>query len=360
MKAVLDSFDAALTQPGHGPRLRAVRSAAQAVREQLLDQPRVQAVRTLPLARVPYPARFAFQGAAWSPAPLVQMTHRCLLIQFRSGGALRTLLFNPSDVVANRATPFFADFIRAVGPLEPLLAPPSPPLATQLAELGLTAEDIDYVAFDHFHTQDLRPLLGTVDGTFKPRFPRAVLLAPRSEWIDWDALHPMQLAWYIRDGKRNLRPERIQFLDGSLHLGDGVVLLRTPGHTSGNQTLLVRTRDGIWGCSENGTSADNWSPHVSRMPGVARFVRKYQLEVLINSNTPELGAAQYTSMIAERIIVDVVADAPDFVRMFPSSEVTPGLWAPGASPTWLHHAVTDGALELPQRAAMEVPHVRIA
>jgi hypothetical protein len=360
MKTVLESFDAALTQPGHGPRLRAVRSAAQAVREQLLDQPRVQVVRTLPLARLPYPARFAFQGAAWSPAPLVQMTHRCLLIQFRSGGALRTLLFNPSDVVANRATPFFADFIRAVGPLESLLAPPSPPLATQLAELGLTAEDIDYVAFDHFHTQDLRPLLGTVDGTFKPRFPRAVLLAPRSEWIDWDALHPMQLAWYIRDGKRNLRQERIQFLDGSLHLGDGVVLLRTPGHTSGNQTLLVRTRDGIWGCSENGTSADNWSPHASRMPGLARFVRKYQLEVLINSNTPELGAAQYTSMIAERIIVDVVADAPEFVRMFPSSEVTPGLWAPGASPTWLHHAVTDGALEVPPRAAMEVPHVRFA
>jgi len=111
--------------------------------------------------------------------------------------------------------------------------------------------------------------LGTVDGTFKPRFPRAVLLAPRSEWTDWDALHPMQLAWYVSDGKRNLRQERIQFLDQSLQLGEGVVLLRTPGHTSGNQTLLVRARDGIWGCSENGTSADNWSPHASRMPGLA-------------------------------------------------------------------------------------------
>jgi len=111
-KTVLESFDAALAQPGHGPRLRAVRHAAHAVREQLLDQPCVQAARTLPLARLPYPARFAFQGAAFTPAPFVQMTHRCLLIQFRSGEALRTLLFNPSDVVANRATPFFADFIR--------------------------------------------------------------------------------------------------------------------------------------------------------------------------------------------------------------------------------------------------------
>jgi len=65
-------------------------------------------------------------------------------------------------------------------------------------------------------------------------------------------------------------------------------------------------------------------------------------------------------MIAERTIVDAVAEAPEFVRMFPSSEVTPGLWAPGASPTWLHHAVTDGALEAPPRAEMDVPHVRIA
>jgi len=68
MKAALESFDSALTHPCHGARLRAVRYAAQAVRERLLDEPCVQAVRTLPLARLPYPARFAFQGAAWSPA----------------------------------------------------------------------------------------------------------------------------------------------------------------------------------------------------------------------------------------------------------------------------------------------------
>ena len=65
-------------------------------------------------------------------------------------------------------------------------------------------------------------------------------------------------------------------------------------------------------------------------------------------------------MIAERTIVDAVADAPGFVRMFPSSEVTPSPWAPAASPTWLHHAVTDGALEVPRRAVIEVARVRIA
>src|SRR5688572_30410293 len=91
MKTALAAFDAALDQPRHGPRLGAVRHAARAIRERLLSEPPVQAVRTLPLARLPYPARYAFQGAAWSPAPFVQMEHRCLLIQFRSEGAMRTL-----------------------------------------------------------------------------------------------------------------------------------------------------------------------------------------------------------------------------------------------------------------------------
>lgn len=344
LDASLERFDAARTVRSHGERLRDLRSAARTVRERFLDEPAVLAVRTLPLTAAPYPTRFAFQGAAFTPVPLVQLMHRCLLVQFRQKGAVRTLLFNPTDVVASRATPFFADFIRAVGPFERLLAPGAPALLTQLAELGLAPSDIDYLAFDHFHIQDLRPLCGTTDGAHAPRFPNAVLLAPRAEWTDWDAPHPMQHAWYVPDGKRGVRTDRVRLLDGSFHLGDGVMLAQTPGHTAGNQTLFLRAEDGIWGCSENGTCADNWSPHASRMPGLAGFARKYQLEVLINSNTPELGAAQYTSMIAERTIVDPVAGEPDAVRMFPSSEVTPSFFAPGASPTWVHHAITEGAI----------------
>jgi hypothetical protein len=352
MKNALASYEKALVHSGHGDRLAAVRDAARTVRARFLAERCVQAVRSVLLAHVPYPSRYAFQGAAWSPAPLVRMSHRCLVVQFRENGVLRTLLFNPSDVVAARATPFFADFIRTIGPLEPYLAPSAPTLLVQLQSLGLTANDIDYIAFDHFHTQDLRPIVGTRDGAHAPRFPRAQLLAPRQEWTDWDTLHPMQRAWYVGGGKRDLLLDRVRFVDESLHLGDGVLLLRTPGHTSGNQTLFVRTRDGIWGCSENGTSSDNWSPLESRIPGVARFARKYGLDVIINSNTPELGAAQYTSMIAERTIVDIVAESPPFVRMLPSSEVTPGPWAPGLSPTWLHGGIDEGTIVRPSQVAI--------
>jgi hypothetical protein len=359
MKSTLASFDLAQSASGHGARLRAVVGAAHQIREDLLEGPSVVAVRTLPLTQLPYPTRFAFQGAAKSPVPFVQMAHRCLLVQFRAEGEVKTLLFNPTDIAAARATPFFADFIQAVGPLERFIAPKAIAIETQLAQLGFSPSDIDYVAFDHFHTQDIRPIVGTADGAIAARFPRAILLAPRAEWVDWDELHPMQRAWYVPDGKRGVDQRRVQLLEGSTSLGDGVVLLSTPGHTSGNQTLVVRTEEGIWGCSENGTCADNWSPRASRMPGLSAFARKYSLEVLINSNTPELGAAQYTSMMAERTIVDPVPDAPEYVRMFPSSEVSPSAFAPGATPSLLHKVLTTGIVHAPAHPT-EVGHARVA
>src|SRR5438128_1196228 len=81
------------------------------------------------------------------------------------------------------------------------------------------------------------------------RFPNAKLLAPKTEWDDWDDLHPLQRAWFIRDGKAGVRTANVILTDGDLVLGDGVMLLRTPGHTVGNQTLFLNTDTGIWGIS---------------------------------------------------------------------------------------------------------------
>jgi hypothetical protein len=279
------------------------------------------------------------------------MTHRALLVQFMQKGELKTLLFNPTDPIASRATPYFARVIEMVGDFVAfrLLAKPIDSIETQLEALGLDKNSIDYVAFDHFHTQDLRTLLGTTDGEHEPRFPRARLLAPVAEWDDWDDLHPMQRAWFIADGKRNVRTEKLLLTDDDLELGDGVMLLRTPGHTSGNQTLFLNTPDGVWGCSENGTCADNWSPLESRIKGLAALCRRQDMDLVLNANTPELAAHQYTSMVLERTLVDRVSRAPGFCQMFPSSEVTPSALAPGLTPTILHKALSHG--QIVQRSA---------
>ena len=348
----ITDLDEAWSIPRHGPQLRAVRRIAERLRERFVSGPRCVSVRTLPISTLAYPTRYAFWAAALAPAPFVVMTHRCVLVQFLRDGALKNLLFNPTDVEAAKATPFFARFIESVGTrISDLAAGKFDSLESQLARLGVAPEDIDYVAFDHFHTQDLRGLLGTEDGSRPPRFPNAKLLASKSEWEDWDDLHPFQKAWFVRDGKLGVRTSDVVLTGGDHSLGDGVMLLRTPGHTSGNQTLFVNTDAGVWGVSENGTCADNWSPLESRIKGLAFLCKKQDLDVVLNANTPEYGALQYTSMILERTIVDRVRRAPAFVQMFPSSEVTPSVIAPGLTPSLLHRAITHGEVARSARAA---------
>lgn len=346
----LEDFDAAWANRSHGKRLRAVRNAAERLHDRFASGPRAVSVRTFDIATLPYPTRFAFNGMATSPAPYVTLTHRCLFVQFLQNGRLKNLLFNPTDTQGARATPYLAKILEQFGKIERLLSKEFTPLEAQLAAIGVTPGDIDYVAFDHFHTQDVRRLLGTEDGSVKSRFPNATLLAPAIEWEDWDDLHPLQAWFFVRDGKKGVATKNVALIEGDWSLGDGVMLVRTPGHTSGNQTLFVSTESGVWGVSENGTCADNWTPLESKMPGLAPGCRHRDADVVLNSNTPEQASTQYTSMVLERTVVDRVKRAPSFVQMLSSSEVTPGLLAPGLSPTLLLHGITSGQISRPRRA----------
>ncbi len=350
MRRVTD-FDAAHELSAPGPRLRAIRVAAEKLHHAFIEGPRCHAVRTLPLSTLPYPTRYAFGGAALAPFPFITMTHRALLVQFFQGGEMKNLVWNPTDLEGARATPFFARLQARFGDrVTRLLQTKYDPLEEQLARLGLTPAQIHYVGFDHFHTQDLRNLLGTTDGR-SARFPNAKLLAPAVEWSDWEDLHPMQRPWFVAAGKEKVHTHNVLYTDADLCVGDGVLVVRTPGHTSGNQTLFINTTEGIWGTSENGTSADNWSPHDSRIAGLQQTSRALDVEVILNSNTPELAATQYTSMVLEKTLTSRVSRAPAFVQMFPSSEVTPSVIAPGVTPTLLHRALTFGTLAAPSTAS---------
>lgn len=340
-----------------GPRLRAVRQAAERLGDDLRSEAKVVAVRTLPLTTLIYPTKYAFNRAVPLPWPYVIMTHRSLLVQVRAEGEIKNVLFNPTDHEAARETPFFRKIIDRTGDwAAEKMRVVYEPIEAQLAVHGIAPEDVDVIAFDHFHTQDVRPLLGSrvpdaMGRTLSARFPNAYLLAPAKEWADWDDLHPMQRAWFVADGKKGVPEDRVVLTYGDLRLGDGCLLLRTPGHTSGNQTIFVHAERGVFGCSENGTSADNWAPYESRIPGLKQHARYYEVDVVLNSNTPETGADQYTSMILEKSIVDRVAEAPAFVQMFPSSEVTPSPIAPGITPSMLFRERDSGTVQVRRRAA---------
>lgn len=330
----LRALESARASSSPAAREREFSRAGRKLGDALRAGPRVVSVRTLPTAKAPYPTRFAFNGTVPElvSGALLMISNRSLLVQVETSAGLKNVLFNPTDGPANQATPFYRRLKdRTPGLIARAMQPSPNRCAEQLAALGLSCADIDLIAFDHFHTQDLRPLLGG-DGHMA-RFPNALLLAPRVEWEDWDDLPMMQRAWFVPDGKRSVPSERVVLFDADVQLGEGLLLLRTPGHTRGNQTLFVHGERGVFGSSENGTCADNWAPRASRLPGMKRAAELLDLDVVLNSNTPELAAEQYCSMMLERAIVDRVPENPDFYQMLPSSEVTWSVLAPHVTPS---------------------------
>lgn len=328
-------------------QLSALRAAAQVAREAILSEGTVEALASCKLVTFPYPTGFGFSGGALSPAPYLMMTNRMNVVQFRDpGGALRTLVFNPTDYRRGEKAPFYADLIRRYGTLlsQKVMKTIHGTVATHLEALGLRPEDVDYLAFDHLHIQDLRGWLGGDGPAF---FPRAQLLVQRAEWEAVHDLHPMQRVWYVPDGTRGVPAERVILLEGDAWLGKGVAIVSTPGHTMGNMSLAVSTPQGLFVISENGVATEAYSPEHSRIPGLRSAAQQLGLEVVLNGNTRESSLEQYSSMVVEKVLAGPSRLDANFVNFYPSSELTASLLAPGLSPGFSHGDVGFGTLRRP-------------
>lgn len=348
---VLTELDAAWREPSAGARLEAVRRAAPRLRDRIVASGKALSVRTFDNASILYPTTFGLSGLAMSPSPYLVMTNRANLVVFRAGGETKTLLFNPTDVERSAQTPFFVELRKKLGELVAtrlVAAYVRPALHAQLAGMGFDPADVDYVAFDHLHTQDLREILGT--DSLRAYYPRAKLLVWRPELELVRVLHPLQRPWYIDGALAGVADEKVVACDGDLLLGDGVALVRTPGHTVGNWSLVLSTDRGLWTVSENAIASECWAPETSRIPGVAKGARKNGLEVVLNANTLEMKNEQYTSMLLEKALADRVPDAPEIPQCFPSSELTATPVPLGVSPSFVHGGIEHGPLVLRPRA----------
>jgi hypothetical protein len=258
------------------------------------------------------------------------------VVQFRSELGLKTLLVSPSDYRRNAETPFFKALSESFGPfrsyLEPLMAPELGTVETCLAQAGIRPDQVDYITYDHLHTQDVRRWLGTPDSP--ARFPNAKLLVMRQEWESAKALLPPQRLWYCPEGIAGVPEDKVILLDGDVILGDGVALIHTPGHTEGNHSIVVRTTEGLFVTSENGVGPDSYAPMNSRIPGLKRYAERTGIDVILNSNTLERGLDQYISMIQEREIAGVSPRNRDFFNVVSSSELTAYWLFPGIRPTF--------------------------
>jgi hypothetical protein len=345
-----------------GDRPAAIRDAAAAFRDRFATpENRVTAVRTIDIASAPYPLKFAFGGAAKGTNPYINIVNRMQIVQFEDfDGRPRTLVYEPTVTAGPQEAPFYEQMMRLPLPdsLSEFLAYRvlakiwnEPDQA--LAKAGLRPEDVDYVSFDHLHVQDVRFVLGTtepMEGESEPRpplFPNAKLITQRREWDTFASIHPMQWAWYVGDGVKDVPADKVVLIDGDVELGRGCALVWTPGHTDGNHSLCINTLDGVWVSSENGVCADNWHPELSKIPGVRRTAAYFGREVILNSNTLEDSIDQYDSMIKEKALADPHPRDSRFANVFPSSEMPSWKRQWPVLPTFSYGGINYGEVKRP-------------
>lgn len=351
----IHAFDEAERASTAGAQLAAIRQAALRFRDWFKGTGKPDLVRTCDLVSVPYPTRFGLFRAALAIAPFVTMTNRMIVIRFRAqDGTPRTLLWEPSDVALGRNVPFYENLAkRSPAFLERLAFQQHGGLLEHLAALGIAAEEVDYLCFDHLHIQDVRRLIGTEhaahdlsqDRPVPTMFPRARLIVQKRELMLLENMHPLQRPWYQPETYTDLRKEALLVIEGDVLLGPGVALLATPGHTPGNHSLVLHTDTGIWASSENVIATECLTPEHSRILGLRRFAAHSGQEVVLNGNTIETTAEQYNSIIKEKLIVDPSRDDPRFLQFFPSAELTAHWINPGVSPTFVHRAITHGKMQ---------------
>jgi glyoxylase-like metal-dependent hydrolase (beta-lactamase superfamily II) len=328
--------DAWRTTPA-GARLDAVRAAALRLKDAVHAGPTVRSVRTYDLITLPYPTRYGLSDAARSLFPYLLITNRMQLCTVATDDGVKRVLVNPSDWERDQETPFFKRAAKGLPPFvrEKIVTRRHGDVPARLAEAGVRGDQIDFVTFDHLHTQDLRRLLGEW-------CPRARLLVQREELEIFQKLHPLQNDWYLAAALDGIARERIVVLEQDVWIGDGLALVRTPGHTLGNHSIVMHTDRGVWTVSENGVSCDNYVPEKSAIKGVAGYARGTGCEVVLNANTREHSLDQYTSMVLEKTLADPCPDGSGFVQHFPSSELTASALLPGLGPTYSHRAIEHG------------------
>lgn len=334
-----------------GARLRAIRAAAPRFREWLKAQGQVDFVRTVDLQPLPYPSDFAFFRAPVPATPFVTILNRMVVVRFHQQGRRKTLLFSPSDVELGRGTPFFAQlaekFPRSI---EALVYPTRSTVPAALERLGIAPSEVDYLVFDHLHTQDVRRLVGTKrpvpglspDRPIEPWFPNAKLVVQKAELAMLEEIHPLQAPWYQPATYADVREDAYLVIEGDVVLGQGVAIAFTPGHTPGNQSLVLHTASGVWVSSENVIATECLTPEHSRIPGIRGWTSVSGEEIVMNGNTMETRAEQYDAIVKEKMIADVSARDPRFLQFFPSSELQFSALNPLVRPTFSHGAITHG------------------
>lgn len=110
-------------------------------------------------------------------------------------------------------------------------------LASQLAEIGVSTEDVDFISFSHMHFDHT----GNANN-----FSGATWLAQQAEYdTAWGPREEAEKLFFAPDSYSALKDsETITYVGDYDVFGDGSVkILSAPGHTPGSQVLLVKLNE---------------------------------------------------------------------------------------------------------------------
>jgi N-acyl homoserine lactone hydrolase len=164
-------------------------------------------------------------------------------------------------------------------------------LAAQLGEIGLKPSDIKYIAVSHTHPDHI----GNVE-----LFPQALLLVQQAEY-DWT--NPL--------GTPRFKPEHpVKKLTSDYDVfGDGsVIILSTPGHTPGHQSLLVKlpTTGAVILSGDAVHFKDNWENRrvpgpnfnkeqsIASMQRIADLMAQNKAQLWINHDKPQSSSLKHS------------------------------------------------------------------
>ena len=160
----------------------------------------------------------------------IAMALRPLLV--RGVGSARTLLIDAG--VGDKETEKFADIYGLDR---------SKHLDHALAEVGLSAEDIDIVVATHLHFDHAGGFTRRDrSGRLVPRFPRAQYVVRRGDWEDATHANERNTASYRTDNFLPLAAAGVlSLVDDDRAIVPGVRVQRTPGHTAHHQSVWIES-----------------------------------------------------------------------------------------------------------------------
>lgn len=108
--------------------------------------------------------------------------------------------------------------------------------ATELADAGVSSNEIDVVIFTHLHGDHTGGAIDRASGV--PLFPRARYLVPKGDWDHYAAETPPPDS-FTTDVMPLRTSGQLELIEGERSLTSALTTLPTPGHTPGHTSLMV-------------------------------------------------------------------------------------------------------------------------